>query len=195
MATLLASFMDRRMFGPYLAAKGLLGEAVEIGTHRGLFAYEFLCSWQGERLHCVDHWKKDYDSMDSAGSGDRGQDLLAASALLKFFSDRVRIIRNDSTHYATKIGSGSIDFVYIDGCHQRDAVRADLCAWWPKVKPGGVLAGHDYICPGEVDGGWGRFVQPEVNALADSVELPVYVVAEPTGLPWSWILEKPRGAT
>jgi predicted O-methyltransferase YrrM len=40
---------------------------------------------------------------------------------------------------------GSLDFVFIDATHTYDAVSRDIAAWWPKVKPGGLLAGHDYI--------------------------------------------------
>lgn len=38
----------------------------------------------------------------------------------------------------------SLDFVFIDGDHRAESVYADLKAWWPKIKPGGLLAGHDY---------------------------------------------------
>jgi hypothetical protein len=38
----------------------------------------------------------------------------------------------------------SLDFVFIDASHDFASVLADLRAWWPKVKPGGTLAGHDH---------------------------------------------------
>ncbi len=38
----------------------------------------------------------------------------------------------------------SVDFCFIDADHTYASVLADLHAWWPKVKPGGTLAGHDY---------------------------------------------------
>jgi hypothetical protein len=44
----------------------------------------------------------------------------------------------------TQFKDGEVDFVYIDGDHGFDAVKADISAWWPKVKNGGILAGHDY---------------------------------------------------
>lgn len=36
------------------------------------------------------------------------------------------------------------DFVFIDAAHDYESVKADIQAWIPKVKPGCVLAGHDY---------------------------------------------------
>jgi len=37
-----------------------------------------------------------------------------------------------------------LDFAYIDGNHSLKSVTADLGAWWPKVKSGGIICGHDY---------------------------------------------------
>lgn len=43
----------------------------------------------------------------------------------------------------------SFDFVFIDADHSYEAVCADIMAWYPLVRSGGILAGHDYItCPG-----------------------------------------------
>jgi FkbM family methyltransferase len=39
----------------------------------------------------------------------------------------------------------SLDFVYIDARHDYDSVMEDLEAWFEKVRPGGVIAGHDYL--------------------------------------------------
>lgn len=36
------------------------------------------------------------------------------------------------------------DLVFIDALHDYPSVRADIEAWWPLVRSGGVLAGHDY---------------------------------------------------
>ena len=37
----------------------------------------------------------------------------------------------------------SLDFVFIDACHEYSCVKEDIIAWYPKIKKGGVLAGHD----------------------------------------------------
>jgi len=36
------------------------------------------------------------------------------------------------------------DYAFLDAAHDYDSIRADIAAWWPKIKPGGWLAGHDY---------------------------------------------------
>ena len=38
------------------------------------------------------------------------------------------------------------DFIYIDADHSFDAVLNDLKNWYPKVKKGGVISGHDWDC-------------------------------------------------
>ncbi|GAF81585.1 unnamed protein product, partial [marine sediment metagenome] len=39
----------------------------------------------------------------------------------------------------------SLDFVYIDGNHMYDYVKSDITEWSKKVRPGGIVAGHDYM--------------------------------------------------
>ena len=39
---------------------------------------------------------------------------------------------------------GSVDFCFIDADHTPKGVRRDMTAWWPKVRAGGLLGGHDY---------------------------------------------------
>ena len=39
---------------------------------------------------------------------------------------------------------GELDFVFIDGEHSYEAAKADIKAWWPKVRSGGLFVGHDY---------------------------------------------------
>ena len=53
-----------------------------------------------------------------------------------------------SPECAANFGDESLDLVFIDGDHRYGAVSADLDAWIPKVKPGGILAGHDYYAGG-----------------------------------------------
>ena len=59
-------------------------------------------------------------------------------------SDRVTIMDTTSQMAAPSI-PWPLDFVYIDGDHSYDAVMLDIILWGRKVRPGGFLAGHDYV--------------------------------------------------
>ncbi len=58
--------------------------------------------------------------------------------------DRVELIQAESVHAAERFGEAMCDLVFIDANHTLDALREDIAAWRPKVKPDGMLAGHDY---------------------------------------------------
>ena len=48
------------------------------------------------------------------------------------------------TSFLAKFSPGSLDFVYLDGAHDYKNVKQELVDFWPLVRPGGVIAGHDY---------------------------------------------------
>lgn len=54
------------------------------------------------------------------------------------------LINAESAVGATFFPDASIDYLFIDAGHMYDEVKADLAAWLPKVKPGGIAAGHDF---------------------------------------------------
>jgi len=70
--------------------------------------------------------------------------------------DHVRYVRADSVRAAEIYPDASLDFVFVDGDH--DLVKRDLDAYWPKVKPGCLMAGHD-ICESSVESALQLFCQ------------------------------------
>jgi predicted O-methyltransferase YrrM len=56
--------------------------------------------------------------------------------------------RCESVAAAEAFEDRSLDFIFLDARHTFDAVCQDLSAWWPKLRPGGLLAGHDYAWSG-----------------------------------------------
>lgn len=56
----------------------------------------------------------------------------------------VQLIKGVSWEAASQFEDASVDFCFIDAAHDYLAASKDIAAWWPKVKPGGVFAGHDY---------------------------------------------------
>ena len=61
---------------------------------------------------------------------------------------RLIVMRRPSVEAAALVADGALDFVYIDGAHDYENVKADIQAWMPKLRAGGVMSGHDYGDPG-----------------------------------------------
>lgn len=61
------------------------------------------------------------------------------------------LLRLSSVEAAPLFVDGSLAFVFIDAGHDGQSVRQDIRAWLPKVRPGGVLAGHDFDCHTDPD--------------------------------------------
>lgn len=57
------------------------------------------------------------------------------------------VLRMSSVEAAKSIPDHSVDFVYIDAVHTYEHCKADILAWLPKIRPGGMIAGDDYYKP------------------------------------------------
>jgi hypothetical protein len=77
-----------------------------------------------------------------------GSDL--AKAMLDNFTavgveKRCHLLSMPSPSAATLFADKSIAAVYVDGDHSYEGAKADILAWWPKIRPGGYMCGHDYV--------------------------------------------------
>ena len=61
------------------------------------------------------------------------------------FPGRAAVHRMLSVEAAATLADSSLDYVYIDARHDYSGVMEDLRAWYPKLRAGGLLAGHDFI--------------------------------------------------
>jgi len=166
----------REQFGSLLNQMGLTGTAVEVGTHMGKFAFQLMSQWNGERLYCVDPYL-DYREMPRRGK--RGIHYKYAVKLLSRFNkgrERVTFIKDTSQNAVERFADNSLDFVYVDGDHTQ--VEQDLTLWWPKVKLGGILAGHDFRSATKPGKGADRFVAPAASELARKQGIHLYLVEE-----------------
>lgn len=122
--------------------------AVEVGVFRGEFGAGLLrVAPQLQEYFAVDPWVPQPNSEDLWNLGvDEQHDnfLAAAKALHAAGGERVHIVQMPSVNASRSFLNDSIDFVYLDGRHDYCSVLADLRAWWPKIRRGGVLAGDDY---------------------------------------------------
>jgi len=78
-----------------------------------------------------------------------------ARELTDQFHERRSIIQKDSVPAAKEFKDDLFDFGFLDACHLYETVREDLAAWYPKIKDGGIFAGHDYNSKMDRKGEWG----------------------------------------
>lgn len=72
------------------------------------------------------------------------QGLQFSEKRLIHHKEKIKLIHGTSAKVATKLPEGVFDFVYVDAAHDYDSVKEDLDLWSKKVKPGGLICGHDY---------------------------------------------------
>lgn len=94
---------------------------VEIGTFMGGSAA--LLAQTGNTVYTVD------------------KEILCYETLSKF--PNIKMVEGDSVVVAG-VWTTPIDFLFIDADHTYEGARADLRAWLPHVKPGGIVVFHDY---------------------------------------------------
>lgn len=129
---------------------------VEVGAWKGRSAafmgVEIENSGKDIDFIVIDHFK------GAAEQIKRGEPEIVSGTLQQVFEKNIAPVAHHITVYAedsliaaARFGSASCDFVLLDGSHDYVSVLADLDAWWPKVKSGGVIAGDDYRKQGVFD--------------------------------------------
>lgn len=142
-----------------LRAQSILGwlEGVEnpVGAEIGVFKGELsqrLLSRADLTLYLVDSWTAEHspqyaktDDIHAFLTQDyQDQYCRLTQHMVRFAGDRAKIIRKDSKEAAKDIPDASLDFVFIDADHSYEGCKADIETWSKKVKPGGLICGHDY---------------------------------------------------
>jgi hypothetical protein len=163
-----------------LNRRGLVGTGAAVGTKKGAFSKAILRAWEGERLISIDQWA------DAEGDERRAREVLAQ------YGDRSEIWRVAPMEAAKRVAPRSLDFVLIDTHRDYDRVLQDLQAWFDKVRPGGILAGPDYV-----DGEFpeGNFtIKRAVDDFFAARGLEVHPSTQPDPEFPSWFVEIPATA-
>ena len=121
----------------------ILGEGMrdlvmaEIGVKAGYNAFTMLKTLSIEKIFLVDSYEQ---YIQGGRQFNYRQSEPAARRKLRRFKS-VEFIKTTSEG-AAKILPDNLDTVYIDSNH--DQIKRDIEIWYPKVRPGGVLGGHDF---------------------------------------------------
>ena len=124
---------------------------VEVGSWLGRSAIylgvQIVNSGKDIKLDCVDNWtgSPELAEEDAIKNGTLYKDFLKNIEPLRKI---IKPIRENSFDAADFYEDESLDVVYIDANHTAEYFKKDLWAWYPKVKIGGIVSGHDYDYPG-----------------------------------------------
>lgn len=127
---------------------------VEVGTWKGcsaaFLAVEIINSGKKIKLDCVDTWLGSPENIN-LDSPHYEPLLEEVDGLYKHYLSNIEpvkhiinSIRLPSLDALKLYDDNSLDCVFIDAAHDYDSVQKDIQGWLPKIRSGGVLAGHDW---------------------------------------------------
>lgn len=126
----------RNELGKFFQEHYLTGIGAEVGCLRGEFS-RFLSKHYKGKILCIDNFVGEV--------GVPYDPLVEEKCRENIKGTRCILIKDSSVNGSNRVPNESLDWVYIDAGHSYEEVRADLEAWFPKVRKGGVFSGHDYV--------------------------------------------------
>jgi hypothetical protein len=126
-----------------------LRTGVELGVMTGGFS-KYLLQNTYLSMYLIDPWVfiKDYDDTSNAENDVQELRLQMTKDALVNYKSRYEIIREFSSDAVKLFGDKFFDFIYIDANHDYKHCTEDLNLWFPKIKDGGLMAGHDFLDSG-----------------------------------------------
>lgn len=143
---LFCMIQHRKDFWQLLELFDLKGEVVEVGVAEGNNS-ELMATWDCvTKMWMVDNWAT-IEGQKGDGSEIQSwhdSNYIKCAAICER-DIKCKMIQGMSTIVAEQFENDSLIMVYLDADHSFDAVKRDLVAWYPKVKSGGIIAGHDFL--------------------------------------------------
>lgn len=123
----------------------------EVGACHGITTEKVLAGCPSVvAYYAVDPWNRypdEWREADSLSHNDQNWWNNAYKEVVKRvkpFAQRAFLLKMPSVQAANLFEDGSLDMVYIDALHHYEPMMQDIKAWLPKLKPSGLLAGHDW---------------------------------------------------
>ena len=126
--------------------KDLIG--AEIGVQFGINAFDILMEMDIKKLYLIDPYlpfpNASNNMIPTEVEGPNHKQMIdIVEKKLEKFNNKIVWIRKFSYDAYGDIPDGELDFVYIDGDHRTEILKKDIILYTPKVKIGGLIAGHD----------------------------------------------------
>jgi SAM-dependent methyltransferase len=119
----------------------------EIGVDHAKFSEQMCESNPQLKLYGIDPYLKysEYNEYKDQAEMDGIYEHAKALMAVHMKKGRYELIRKKSEDAVKDFEDESLDFVYIDANHEGDYPLEDIQMWAKKVRPGGIVAGHDYV--------------------------------------------------
>jgi hypothetical protein len=111
---------------------------IEIGVCHGCSTH-YLLKTTNAKIFAIDPYVE-YDQMEGR---EQAYEIFSRN-ILRRYPTRTKLYRMYSDDAVKKFKDGTIDFVFIDGLHTDEQVKKDIENYYPKLKSGGLMCGHDY---------------------------------------------------
>ena len=135
------NFSRRKQMIELLRTRGVKF-GVEVGTDHGQYAEQLLKGIPDLHLACIDPWVA-YTEGNQIHTQEE-VDQIYEEAKRRTSSFGAILIKKTSMEAVQDFTDNTLDFVFIDGNHNYEHCKEDLTEWYKKVKPGGIIYGHDY---------------------------------------------------
>ena len=117
----------------FLNGQGNIG--IELGVAKGIYSKRMVDSKKFSLFFGVDCYGDIHDT----------DEYLGALKRVGFDNANYKLIRSDFDSALTLFPDNYFDYIYIDGyAHTGEKGGETIVKWFPKLKPGGILAGDDY---------------------------------------------------
>jgi hypothetical protein len=119
----------------------------EIGVWKGRSCRRILKNTNLDEYWAVDPWEvmeKEATGVQRRREKWQWEEYHQFVCRLMVKRPQLRVLRMTSELASALFPDGYFDLVYIDAIHTFERVNEDIGFWLPKVRKGGILAGHDY---------------------------------------------------
>lgn len=141
------NFKNRVELLEYIDKKFPNGIGVEIGVAAGHFTKQILDSWKTcQKLFAIDFWENQSEGYNDPCNLSNEVQITRYHQVLKDFKNHknVSFLKMWSNVAVNQFYDNHVDFIYLDANHSYQGCLNDLNIWYPKIKKGGIFAGHDY---------------------------------------------------
>lgn len=131
---------------------------IEIGVDSAMSTTWLLDNIPNLTLYGIDPYEEYAEMIDRPGS------YNSMAKYTKKYGHNFQLIQKRSDDAVIHFEDESVDFIFVDGIHEYSQCKRDIVNYYPKLKKGGYIFGHDYCSwKGNVDKAVDEFITENPN--------------------------------